>query len=163
MPADARLREPRHKPAAAVFRRSDRDNLVTGGDLATDDDVGPQSAAVHESPKHAGVGASREAQTGLAQLDADALDDADAEAPSDEIVQPHAPGDDVAARRGRLERDPGLGAQRLERLRLDQRQIDATRTLDRRWREVAIARETLAGERGDPLPAARYRLPRPAR
>ena len=55
-------------------------------------------------------------ETRLAELDADALDIADAEAPPDQVVQPYTADDDLPSRLG-----PGQ-ANVLERLCLDQRQ-----------------------------------------
>ena len=60
----------------------------------------------------------------LGEPAADALDLPDPEAAADESVQPDPAGDDVAARLLPGDLDP-VGSERLERLRLDQRQLVA--------------------------------------
>src|SRR5262249_17214912 len=70
---------------------SDADgDLVADGDRARRHDVGVEAAAVEEVVDDAGPRERLQVQTRLAQLDAEALDGADHEAPADEIVQPHA-------------------------------------------------------------------------
>ena len=62
------------------------------------------------------AGQALEVLARLAELDADALHRADAEAPTDERIHVDASGQDVAARRGWGDLDPVLGRHRLERL-----------------------------------------------
>ena len=79
---------------------------------------------MHEPAENARRGEPLEVGARLGEPAADALDVADPEAAADEGVQPDPAGDDVAAclLPGDLD---AFGRQRLERLRLDQRQLVA--------------------------------------
>src|ERR671933_1066963 len=76
----------------------ERDDLVADGDRAVGEDVGVDACAVGEllddpRPRH-----RLEVLARLAELDAVALDLADAEAPSDEVGEPDAAGGDLPPR-----------------------------------------------------------------
>ena len=90
------------------------------------EDVGVEAAAVDELVDDPGPRQRLQVEARLAELDADALDLADAEALPDEVVQPHAADDDLPPRLGAGEADV------LERLGLDQRQRAARALAARR-------------------------------
>src|SRR5262249_41441397 len=77
-------------------RRGD-DNRVADADLAVSQDVGVEAAAVNQVLDDAWPGQRLQVQAGLAQVDAEALDVPDPEVLAHQIVQPHAPHDDLAA------------------------------------------------------------------
>src|SRR5207248_1318634 len=86
----------------------------------------------------------------LAELDAFALDVADAEALAHECVDVDAAHEDVPPALGRRERDARLGFERLQRLGRDQREGRAGRRIAVRV-EVAVALEALAVVDADAL------------
>ena len=94
------------------------------------------------------VGQRLQVRARLAELDAAALDVADAKALADERVQAHAARRELTARLARRELDAVLGGELLELLALDQRQV----LLGRGARlELAIAAKSCAGDRLDAL------------
>ena len=95
-----------------------------------------------------------EVRARLGETPADALDLPDQEAAADEGVQPDAAGDDVAARLFPGDLDP-LGSERLERLRLDQRQLVAAACARERslTAEVPVALEPTSRDRPSYLDA----------
>src|SRR3954452_17556272 len=127
---------------------------IADGDLPVREDVGAQAAAVDQAAQHPALGQLRELVARLAELDALALDPADAEAPADERVEVDAAGEHVAARRLVGELDPGVLAQPLERLGRDQRERLPGPGL---VRAVVLALEGAARERGDALDRRRQR------
>ena len=99
-----------------------RDDLVADGDLAVGEDVRVQARRGGRRPLITpGCVSALERRARLAQLDADALDVADAEALADELVQVDAAREDVAPALGRAELDAVLGGALRERLGRDQR------------------------------------------
>ena len=112
-----------------------------------------------QSLDHAGLRQRARGLAGLAQLDADALDVADAEALADERVQVDAAREDVAARLGGADLDAVLGLQAFERLGLDQRERLAR--LRSVLEVVAVAGEPFAGVRRDAFDRRGSSLRRP--
>ena len=89
------------------------------------------------------------------QLDAHALDIADAEPLADEVVDVDAARHHVAARGARLEHDAVLALHRLDCLGGDERERAARRGVS--VEEVAVALEATTGERADRLHRLRQR------
>src|SRR5262249_59563097 len=98
-----------------------RDDGVADADLAVAEDVRIEAAAVQEPFDDPGLRHRLQVRARLAQLDAAALDVADAEGLADERIHVHATRDDVAPRLARLDRDPVLPIHRLDRLGRDER------------------------------------------
>src|SRR5438874_4859509 len=108
---------------------------------------------MHEGFDHSGLGQGLQMGARFAELDAFALDIADAEPLAHELVDVDAAREHVAAGRGRLDRDVSLARDGVRRLSRDQRDRPA------RWRisirpVIAIALEPAARARLHPLNAS---------
>src|SRR5437763_97206 len=136
-------------------------HLVADPDRAAPDYVRPQPPAIDQAAQNAGPGQLLEVAAGLAQLDPDALDLADAEAAPDQVVQGDSAGHHVAADLVRRQLDARVREQPLERLRLEQRQV-AAGLVDLRpgplAAVIAVAADPAAGHDVDRLLAVKRSL-----
>src|SRR5439155_5170225 len=103
--------------------RAEVDDLVAHRDRAAGEDVGAQASAADQPAQHAGLGEALQMPAGIAQAAAGALGAADAEASAYQVVERDPPGQDVAAPLPGLELDARVGAQAVQGLGLDQREV----------------------------------------
>src|SRR6266545_7086518 len=136
-----------------------RDDLVADRDLAVRENVGVQATAMREALDDARLREALEVLARLTELDADAIDVADAEALADERIEVDPAREHVAARFSARHVDPALRGERLERLGRDQGECAAG--LGAVLEVVAIADEALAGVRAHAFHRRRKLLRRP--
>jgi hypothetical protein len=128
------------------------DDRVTDRDDAFGEDLGAQTTAVDQAGQDAGVGEAGEMLAGLAETHPTQADWTNLELLSDELVEGHAEGDDVAARFGGGEMKSMVIFKGLQGLNLDQGDISTGSAALSRcawWTKIAVALQTQTGDNSD--------------